>query len=181
MGQVIICQFAMFQHRVDMRQTGLWTIAHGNGYGTIELYDWRRLNSYQLVQSATICRQSIAATDSASASRHSKQQNSTRTKAALWCQAVARKSHLPFVWIGLVSFLSSTWGRADQHTSRDSNRVWGVLFCAKSGGFTSLRQQARAGKHRLGSFDDSAAARFNLESAPPLLSRDWQRPAKECA
>src|SRR6266536_5896190 len=31
--QVIICQLAMFQHRVDMRQTGLWTIAHGNGHG----------------------------------------------------------------------------------------------------------------------------------------------------
>src|SRR5580704_12958073 len=39
----------MFQHRVDMRQTGLWTIAHGNGHGTIELYNWRRLDSYQLV------------------------------------------------------------------------------------------------------------------------------------
>ena len=32
-----------------MRQTGLWTIAHGNGHGTIELYNRRRLNSYQLV------------------------------------------------------------------------------------------------------------------------------------
>src|SRR5580658_7225640 len=32
-----------------MRQTGLWTIAHGNGHGTIELYNWRRLNAYQLV------------------------------------------------------------------------------------------------------------------------------------
>jgi len=49
MRQVIICQFAVFQHRVDIRQTGLWTIAHGNGHGTIELYNWRRLNSYQLV------------------------------------------------------------------------------------------------------------------------------------
>ena len=27
-------------------------------------------------------------------------------------------------------FSSSTWGRADQQTSRDSNRVWDVLFCA---------------------------------------------------
>src|SRR5438445_13600039 len=35
MRQVIICQFAMFQHRVDMRQTDLWTIAHCNGHGTI--------------------------------------------------------------------------------------------------------------------------------------------------
>jgi hypothetical protein len=26
---------AMFQHRVDMRQTDLWTIAHCNGHGTI--------------------------------------------------------------------------------------------------------------------------------------------------
>jgi len=39
MRQVIICQFALFprrrfQHRVDLRQTGLWTIAHGNGHGT---------------------------------------------------------------------------------------------------------------------------------------------------
>src|SRR6266481_5483233 len=49
MRQVIICQFAMLQHRVDMRQTGLWTIAHGNGHGTIELYNWRRLNSQQSV------------------------------------------------------------------------------------------------------------------------------------
>src|SRR5208337_1055584 len=36
MRQVIIGQFAMFQHRVDMRQTGLWTIAHCNCHGTIE-------------------------------------------------------------------------------------------------------------------------------------------------
>src|ERR1022692_4667384 len=34
-AQVVICQFAMFQHRVDMLQTGLWTIAHGNGHGAI--------------------------------------------------------------------------------------------------------------------------------------------------
>src|SRR3984885_1374458 len=32
MRQVVICQFAMFQDRVDMRQTGLWAVAHGNGY-----------------------------------------------------------------------------------------------------------------------------------------------------
>jgi hypothetical protein len=31
----VICQFAMFQQRVDMRQTGLWTIAHRNYHGTI--------------------------------------------------------------------------------------------------------------------------------------------------
>src|SRR3984893_4444874 len=30
MRQVIIYQFAIFQHRIDMRQAGLWTIAHGN-------------------------------------------------------------------------------------------------------------------------------------------------------
>src|SRR5882762_9516228 len=35
MRPVIICQFAMFQHRVDMRQTDLWTIAHCNCHGTI--------------------------------------------------------------------------------------------------------------------------------------------------
>ena len=40
MRQVIICLFAMFQHRVDMRQTGLWTIVHGNGHGAIQLYNW---------------------------------------------------------------------------------------------------------------------------------------------
>jgi len=28
--QVVICQCAVFQHRIDMRQTGPWTIAHGN-------------------------------------------------------------------------------------------------------------------------------------------------------
>jgi hypothetical protein len=39
----------MFQHRIDMRQTGLWTIVHGNGHGTIELYNRLRLNSYQSV------------------------------------------------------------------------------------------------------------------------------------
>jgi hypothetical protein len=37
MRQVIIGQFAVFQHRVDMRQTGLWTMAHGNAHGAIEL------------------------------------------------------------------------------------------------------------------------------------------------
>src|SRR6201998_652391 len=49
MRQIVICQFAMFQHRVDMRQTGLWTVAHGNGTGAIEMDYRRRLNSYQLV------------------------------------------------------------------------------------------------------------------------------------
>src|SRR5438876_7797163 len=45
----IICQFAMFQHRVDLRQTSLWTIAHCYGHGTIQQYNWRRLDSYQVV------------------------------------------------------------------------------------------------------------------------------------
>jgi len=53
MRQVIICQFTMFQHRVDMRQAGLWTIAHCNGHGTIELCNWRRMNSYQSVVGET--------------------------------------------------------------------------------------------------------------------------------
>jgi hypothetical protein len=44
MGQVIIRQFALFQHRIDLRQTDLWAIAHGNGHGTIELYNGRWLN-----------------------------------------------------------------------------------------------------------------------------------------
>ena len=35
----------MFQHLVDERQADLWTIAHCDGYGTIELDHWRRLNS----------------------------------------------------------------------------------------------------------------------------------------
>jgi hypothetical protein len=35
MREVIICQFAMFQHRVDIPQTGLWTIAHCNCHGPI--------------------------------------------------------------------------------------------------------------------------------------------------
>ncbi len=39
----------MFQHRVDMPQTGLWAIAHGNCHGTIQMCNWRRVNSYQLV------------------------------------------------------------------------------------------------------------------------------------
>src|ERR1700693_2545870 len=49
MRQVIICQFAMLQHRVDMCQACFWTVAHGNGHGTIELYNGRRLNSLQSV------------------------------------------------------------------------------------------------------------------------------------
>src|SRR5271157_4407229 len=39
----------MLQNRVDMLQTGLWTIAHGNGHGTIQIYNRRRPNSNQLV------------------------------------------------------------------------------------------------------------------------------------
>jgi hypothetical protein len=41
----------------------------------------------------------------------------------------ARRCHLPAHRLELCSSLSSTWGRADQHSSHDSNRVWGVLFC----------------------------------------------------
>ena len=36
--------------------------------------------------------------------------------------------------------MSSTWGRADQQTSHDSNRVWGVLFCAQIGREIGLRE-----------------------------------------
>ena len=39
----------MFQHRVDMLQTGLWTIELRDGYGTVEMDNRRRLNSHQLV------------------------------------------------------------------------------------------------------------------------------------
>src|SRR5271165_5222613 len=35
MRQVIIFHFAMLQHRIDMRQTRLWTVAHGNGHSAI--------------------------------------------------------------------------------------------------------------------------------------------------
>jgi hypothetical protein len=35
MCKVIICQFALFQHRVDMPETGLGTFAHSNGHGAI--------------------------------------------------------------------------------------------------------------------------------------------------
>src|ERR1700690_4223230 len=45
---------------------------------------------------------------------------------------MARRSHSPMSRAGLELFLSSTWGRADQQTSRDSNRVWGVLFCGQN-------------------------------------------------
>jgi len=42
----------------------------------------------------------------------------------------ARTCHLPAHRLELCFSLSSTWGRADQHSSHDSKRVWGVLFCA---------------------------------------------------
>jgi hypothetical protein len=38
MRQVVIWQFAMLQHRVDMRQTSLWTITHGNCHGAVEMH-----------------------------------------------------------------------------------------------------------------------------------------------
>src|SRR6266496_3398422 len=46
------------------------------------------------------------------------------------CQGIALTGHSRVSSYALCSFLSSTWGRADQQTSQDSNRVWGVLFCA---------------------------------------------------
>src|SRR5579862_3092739 len=49
MRQVVICQFAIFQHRVDLRQASLWSIAHGNGHGAIEMDNGRRLNVRELV------------------------------------------------------------------------------------------------------------------------------------
>src|SRR5260370_13702323 len=42
---------------------------------------------------------------------------------------MARQSHIRLSKSTIVLFSSSTWGRADQQTSRDSNRVWDVLFC----------------------------------------------------
>jgi len=45
MRQVVICQFAIFQHRIDLRQAGLWAVAHGNGHGAIEMDNGRRLNA----------------------------------------------------------------------------------------------------------------------------------------
>ena len=49
MRQVVICQFALLQQRVDVHEAGLWAIAHGNGHGAIEMDYRRRLNAYQLV------------------------------------------------------------------------------------------------------------------------------------
>ena len=46
------------------------------------------------------------------------------------CHGMAHSGHIRVCRLGIVLFSSSTWGRADQHTSQDSNRVWGVLFCA---------------------------------------------------
>ena len=45
------------------------------------------------------------------------------------CQGIALTCHFPPARQVLFLFSSSTWGRADQQTSHDSNRVWGVLFC----------------------------------------------------
>src|SRR5271154_447834 len=49
----------------------------------------------------------------------------------------------PFTGVGgrVKLFMSSTWGRADQQTSRDSNRVWGVLFCGQQ--LTGTRRSGR--------------------------------------
>ena len=49
MRQVVICQFTILQQRIDMRQTGLWTIAFGNRHGAIEIDDRRRLDPHQVV------------------------------------------------------------------------------------------------------------------------------------
>src|SRR5581483_1078197 len=49
MRQVVIRQSAMLQHCLDMGQTHLWTIAHGDSHGAIEKHHRRRLNSHQLV------------------------------------------------------------------------------------------------------------------------------------
>ncbi len=49
----------------------------------------------------------------------------------LFVPSIAPPSHLPNSGSRLELFLSSTWGRADQQTLHDSNRVWGVLFCPK--------------------------------------------------
>src|SRR5581483_4936189 len=49
MRQVVICQFAMLQQRVDLRQPGLRPVAFGDRYSTIEIDNWRRLNAYQVV------------------------------------------------------------------------------------------------------------------------------------
>ena len=38
------------------------------------------------------------------------------------------------------SMAGYTWGRADQQTSHDSNRVWGVLFCTQMGRESGLRE-----------------------------------------
>jgi hypothetical protein len=41
---------------------------------------------------------------------------------------MARTSHLPILAVAVVSFLSSTWGRADQQTSHDSNESGAFCF-----------------------------------------------------
>jgi hypothetical protein len=50
---------------------------------------------------------------------------------AVFNLVMARQSHIRVSRPAVISFLSSTWGRADQQTSQDSNRVWDVLFCAQ--------------------------------------------------
>jgi hypothetical protein len=62
---------------------------------------------------------------------HTEKRNLRTGQLPSW-QSMARQCHLPVRWPRLVLFLSSTWGRADQHTSHDSTRVWGVLFCTPS-------------------------------------------------
>src|ERR1700674_3608210 len=54
------------------------------------------------------------------------------------CQGIALTGHFLPPRPALFLFLSSTWGRADQQTSRDSSHVRGVLFCTPL--FPSLLQ-----------------------------------------
>src|SRR5208282_337222 len=51
---------------------------------------------------------------------------------ASWWGAIARASHLRFHGCGLISFLSSTWGRADQQASHDSNESGAFCFARKT-------------------------------------------------
>src|ERR1700722_2357045 len=46
---------------------------------------------------------------------------------------MARKCHSPARGLALICFLSSTWGRADQRTSHDSNESGAFCFAANLG------------------------------------------------
>src|ERR1700678_2232835 len=45
---------------------------------------------------------------------------------------MARECHLPNSSLPLLSYLSSTWGRADQHTSQDSIESGAFCFAANN-------------------------------------------------